>query len=160
MTLNYEVVPAEPAHVLPIAARMREADRREVWASDRHKPYDALVYSLKASERAWTAIVDGRPVLMFGVSRVGCILNNTGSPWLLSSTELVKCWVEFLKQSRAWVEKMETGFWFLENYVHAGNLISIKWLNWCGFSVAETPKMINDEAFYRFWKEVDPCAAP
>lgn len=154
MMLEYEIVTADNSHLLPLAADMREADRREVWASHRDKPYEALSRSLKASDRAWTALVGGRPVLIWGVARSGCLLSEKGSPWMLGTNELPQYWLEFLRQSRGWVEKMQKGYALLENYVHGANEISIRWLKWCGFQMAEEATVFNREIFYRFWRKV------
>ena len=151
MTLNYKIVPAEVSYLLPIAANMRPADRREVWASHRDTPYEALSRSLGASERAWAAIVDGQPVVVWGVARGGCVFSRKGVPWLLGTVALEKYWLEFLKQSRPWVDLMRDGYDLLENYVHGENHLSIKWLRWCGFQVSREETTIHGETFYRFW---------
>jgi RimJ/RimL family protein N-acetyltransferase len=48
---------------------------------------------------------------------------------------------------------MQERFPRLENYVHAKNKLSIRWLKWCGFTLdMEVPELINDEEFYLFWR--------
>ena len=153
--LNYRIAPADTSHIQPIAANMRAADRREVWASHRHTPFDALHYSLKHSERAWTAFIDEEPVLMWGVGRQGCILNDTGSPWLLGADGLKPGEKEFIRQSRRWVKLMQEGYERLENYVHAENRLSIRWLTWCGFEMSKEPTQFHGEDFYFFWRDAD-----
>ena len=38
----WEIVPALPEHIDAVAADMRPEDRREIWASHRHTPAEAL----------------------------------------------------------------------------------------------------------------------
>lgn len=158
--LNYRIVPAEVSHLLPIAASMRAADRREVWASHRDTPYEALSRSLGASEKAWTAIVDDAPAVVWGVARGGSVFSRKGLPWMLGTDDIAKYWLEFLKQSRPWVDLMREGYELLENYVHGENQLSIKWLRWCGFQVSLEETKIHGENFYRFSRKGDgPCVA-
>lgn len=180
----WRVEKAVPAHIPAIAAGMREADVREVWASDRWLPDEALEKSLLASVQAWTCLLDrsalatdapagnpptrslvtlsglqpasadsfkGKPAFMWGVCRG--VAPDTGVPWLLSTDDIYTVSREFLKQSRAYVERMQAHFLYLENRVHAENIFSMRWLKWCGFTVNDTPEMINGESFYSFWRE-------
>lgn len=150
--LDYTIVAAKQDHVAMIAATMREADRREVWASGRHTPYEALTVSLKMSRQAWTGILAGRPVLMWGVARAGCVLSPVGRPWLLSSDVIENVAKrEFIRRSREFVKIMRAEFPILENYVHAENRLSIRWLKWCGFTMDEIPVSVGGEDFYRFF---------
>jgi hypothetical protein len=131
----WKILPALPEHIPAIAAGMREADRLEVWASHRHSPAQALESALARADLAWTCMVEGEPAFMWGVSRLGGILSETGSPWLLGTSAIGKVVREFLRQSRAYVERMQAGFSRLENHVHAQNVLSIRWLKWCGFTI-------------------------
>mgnify|MGYP003701427161 FL=1 len=115
--LDYRIIPADESHLATLAAGMRAADRREVWASHRDTPLEALRRCLRQAERAWTVIVDGRPVLMWGVARGGSVPSDLGVPWPLGTDELAKRWVEFLKQSRLGVDLMQECFVRLENSV-------------------------------------------
>ena len=154
---SWKIIPAKPAHIPAIAADMREADRREVWASHRHTPVQALKSSLACSELAWTCLVEDTPALMFGVARRGILLSDTGVPWLLGADLFFKTHSElnrvFLRQSQRYVALMLDRFPRLENYVHAGNKASIRWLKWCGFRLIDDPVTINGEEFYRFWRD-------
>lgn len=151
----WEIVPAAPEHIEVIAANMREADRREVWASHRHTPGQALERSLGRSELAWTCFVHSQPAFMWGVSRQGSLISRTGAPWLLGTSAIFEVRREFLKQSRAYVDLMQERFPRLENFVHAENRLSIRWLKWCGFVLDDIPELINYEDFFLFWREAD-----
>ncbi|MDR2946432.1 MAG: hypothetical protein LBV79_06780 [Candidatus Adiutrix sp.] len=151
--VDYRIEHGNVSHLLPLAANMREADRREVWASHRDNPYEALSRGLKTSARVWTAIVDERPVMMWGVARSGCVFSRKGRPWMLGTEELKNYWIEFLRQSRSWVARMQEGCELLENYVHGENRLSISWLRWCGFEISPEQTIIRGEVFYRFWRK-------
>lgn len=152
MNALYIIVPADSDHVTHIAAHMREADRREVWASHRHTPIEALSRSLSGSARAWTCLVDRLPAFMWGVARKGSILSDTGIPWLLGTPTIHAVERQFIRRSREYVEAMHgAGFHRLENYVHAGNTASLRWLAWCGFTIGAEVKF-NGETFRHFWR--------
>jgi hypothetical protein len=50
---------------------------------------------------------------------------------------------------------MQSLFPRLENHVHADNVLSVRWLQWCGFSIDDTPEAYNGENFYLFWRNAD-----
>lgn len=154
----WRIEAAEPAHITAIAAGMREADIREVWASDRWRPKEALEKSLLYSAQAWTCLIEDAPAFMWGVSRKGSVFSETGVPWLLGTDAIYRVSREFLKQSRSYIEKMHEHCPYLENHVHAGNKLSIRWLKWCGFTIESVPVFINQEAFFRFWRK-SQCVA-
>ena len=151
MKSQWEIEPAAPEHVAPIAEYMREADRKEVWASHKHTPKEALEASLAASTLAWTCIVDGTPAFMWGVARRGSLLSTTGAPWLLGTSAMWRVQREFLRQCPAYVAAMQAAFPRLENFVHAENSLSLRWLRWLGFAI-ETgePWLFGGEQFYKF----------
>lgn len=153
----WQIAPAAPEHIMAIAVAMRDEDRREVWASHRHTPGEALQRALIRSELAWTCFVRGVPAFMWGVARKGSLISETGAPWLLGTNAILDVRREFLKQSRAYVERMQERFSRLENHVHAGNRLSIRWLKWCGFALDDIPELINDEDFFLFWRDAE-CA--
>lgn len=151
--LPWYIEEARPEHIPFIAKKMREADRREVWASHRHTPHEALESSLACAVMAWTFIGDEKPLFMWGVARQGSILNGKGVPWLLGTDGIRAYQRTFLRYCPYYIGCMQEPFELLENYVHAENRMSIRWLEWCGFTVdKEMPEMITDEDFYRFWR--------
>lgn len=157
---RWAVTEALPEHIPAIAENMREADAREVWASHRHSPLEALENSLARSELAWTCLISGVPAFMWGVARQGSMISRTGAPWLLGTDLFFKAQRqlhrEFLRQCPAYVAWMQARFPRLENVVHAENRLSQRWLKWCGFTLEkDVPELINDEDFYLFWKERD-----
>lgn len=126
MTTWWRIEDARPEHIPAIALNMREADRREVWASHRHTPAQALAFSLQRSELAWTCIIDEHPAFMWGVARNGSLITYRGAPWLLGTPVISqrRVFIEFLRQCPDYVERMQARFPRLENFVHAQNRLS------------------------------------
>jgi hypothetical protein len=132
------VVPATLEHAAYIASRMRKADMEEVAVSSGRGPFTALRESLKSSAQAFTGMVEDVPVCMFGVGVLD-ILGGVGSPWLLGTDLVEKNAMAFLRRSKVYVRQMTDTFPYLYNYVDARNTLSIKWLKWLGFEMADEP---------------------
>ena len=148
---NWSIIEAMPEHIPAIAENMREADRREVWASHRHTPQEALTFALRRSELAWTCVVYGLPAFMWGAARTGSFLRHSGAPWLLGTPAILKVRHDFLRYCPHFIAVMQSAFPCLENYVHAGNRLSIRWLKHLGFTVnEEMPELMNNEDFFHF----------
>jgi len=129
-----EVVAAEPGHIPPIAAAMRQADRDEVWAAAAAAPEEALRRSLAQSPLAWTGLVDGMPVCMFGAA-ASSVLAGHACPWLLATDAVEGHAIAFLRRNRRHVRLMLQAFGRLSNRVDARNALALRWLGWLGFSV-------------------------
>ena len=180
--MRYRVVPACCEHIPALAARMRAADRREVMASHGLGPLEALRGSLERSTMAWTLLIDDVPAGMAGVCPAGETPGPagetpgltgetpgltgetpgpagetpglTGRPWLLATPDMERVPAVFLARlSRLYAADMLRRFSRLENRVHAGNRLSIRWLRWCGFTIADVPERINGEDFFPFWRD-------
>ncbi|WP_438027644.1 hypothetical protein [Sorangium sp. So ce233] len=65
---------------------------------------------------------------------------------------LVERPLPFLRNSRAWVDKLMDGYQTLWNVVDARNEIHIRWLRWCGFTILRTIENYGVEArrFHEF----------
>ncbi len=150
MRPDYYAIAAEKKHLWPVAANMRPIDRKEVWASDRRTPFEALSVSLSNSRRAWTAMAGEVPFAVFGVGQ--SLVPWLGIPWLLSTPIIEKARIPFLRQSRRFVDEMQRGFRVLENYVSAENTLSLKWLEFCGFTIGGECER-NGHIFHKFWRE-------
>ena len=152
MNVPYVIVPADSDHIPYLAKYLRLGDRREVWASSRSTPHEALAVSLGNSARAWTCLVNRWPVCMWGVARKGSILSDPGIPWLLGTDAIYTVERPFIRRSREYVAAMHrAGFARRENYVHAEHVASLRWLAWCGFTIGERVTF-NGEEFRHFWR--------
>lgn len=132
------IVPAEAAHIAHIAAHMRPADRLELAAIGRTAE-SSLAASLRASAYAWTGMIDGVPVCMFGVAPTSMLTPLKGRPWMLGTDALDANAVLFLRRCRPVVAQMMGAFPYLENFVAASNVKAVEWLRWLGFEVGGDP---------------------
>lgn len=130
--MKIEIVEATVDHARDLAHRLRESDKAEVYASGGHNPERALVGSVNASEVSWTALLDGRPEIMWGAAEYP-YMEKTGIVWLLSSEEMYKIPGRFIQESHEYVSKMMETFDTLFNYVHAANIKSQQWLEMLNF---------------------------
>ncbi len=143
-----ELVPASPAHVGPIASRMREADVLESAALG-YSPKQALRVGIRGSLMAFTAKVDGRPEAMMGLAPVS-LIEGIGRPWMLGSDLIYRHGRELLAFGPKMVGMMRESTPRLENIVAASNGRAIRLLRRWGFAIADHPEMIGGVQFLRF----------
>lgn len=135
-------------HAREIARRMRKEDRDEVFAASGKSPIQALTFTLRRSAQAWTALIDGKPEVMFGVVDLN-ILAGTGAPWLLGTDAVEKHYVAFLRNSVRFRSQLLARYEVLKNFVDDRNKVSVRWLEWLGFELGE-PFDWNGYAFRLF----------
>jgi hypothetical protein len=117
-------------------------------------PYRALRSALDRSVAAWTGMLGDMPVCMFGVCPVGDFLSGVGAPWFLSSPELQRYRIYFLKRNREFLQKMLDIFPLLIDFVDVRHVRAIRWLKWLGFTVEREPVPFGPFGmpFYKFEK--------
>lgn len=149
-----EIVPATLDHIRDITKKVRPEDRAELWASSLAVPEKAMEDGLTYSKTAYTGLLDGVPVCMWGVAPV-CLLNRLGAPWMVGTSDLDDNALAFLRVCRAPLLELFGEYDRLENYVDARNVKAIRWLKFMGFKVDETaePYGMFKMPFHRFWKE-------
>jgi hypothetical protein len=137
-----------------VRAGIRGADLLEMRKVDPHKSAeDHLIDSLNVSDVCKMAVLDGRPMAIFGTAfpKTG-LINNSRSVWLISTDEAAQKWFSFGKVSRGVVEMMMERYSHLYNFVDVENVVSIAWLKWLGFTVYEdSPVMYGYENRYPFY---------
>lgn len=140
MGSNIEIRDAIVQDILHIGKHMREADKREIWASHRQTSA-SVVMACYLQKECLCALIDGDPAVLFGC--------NNGVPWMLATDDIKKIGVQFILGSRDYVMRWLEQYKVLTNYVHADNQVSICWLKWLGFNMMETV-LVNNEKFIRF----------
>lgn len=128
-----EVVPASPAHVGTIAARMQMIDIRECAASGR-TPKEALRHGLRNSITSYTVKVNGRPEAMFGVMTTDFIFGE-GAPWLLMTDVGARQHRAIVRLGARYLRAMFDHYCLLHNRVHAEHEKAIRWLARLGFVI-------------------------
>lgn len=146
--IEIRIVPARAAHIRTIARRMRKADADEVLASSGRSPAAAMIYSLRKSSHAWTAMIDGRPEVMFGVGDLN-VLAGVGAPWLLGTEAVERHYVAFLRKSVSFRDQLLRRYPVMRNLVDDRNKASKRWLAWLG-AVFSDPIEINGYPFRLF----------
>ena len=135
--MKIEIRPANIDDALDLAPRLRRDDKWEVMCSSGLNSIDALTQSIQFSEMCWTALLDNRPEIIWGVCKFPPD-PSMGIVWLLSSEELYKIPGRFHRESVKGIAKMHESFDTLFNYVAAVNMKSRKWLESLGFTARET----------------------
>lgn len=145
------IIDAQAWHIKSIADRMRSADRDELAALG-YAPEVAMRVSLGGEGEAWTGMIDGVPVCMFGVNSSSALTPHRGLPWMMGTESLDRHAILFLKRCKAQVDRMQSLFPLLENWIAVSNVVAVTWLEWLGFSLHET-KMVGSMEFIRFTRE-------
>lgn len=128
-----EVVPAQPQHVGPIACRMREIDVIECQIMG-HTPKEALRTGLLGSTIAWTVKIDGRAEAMFGATPLN-FLEGKGRPWLLMTDVAAQKHSALVRLGWIYTEALNQHYPILQNWIHADNARTIRWLARLGYAV-------------------------
>lgn len=128
-----EVVPARQHHVGTLARRMREIDVLECEAAG-HTPKQALRAGVMGSTIAWTVMIDGRPEAMMGAAPLSFV-EGKGRPWLLMTDVAAKHAVTLVRLGRIYTEAMHRHFPALENWIHADNDTTIRYLARLGYAI-------------------------
>ena len=147
---KFEIVPTIHAHILPVAFNLRECDLIELAASSGRSALTAINDGFARSVRCWTALVDDKPVAIFGVAPIS-ILTGEAAPWLLATDGAHKVRKRFLIESMSYVKEMLSLYPVLRNAVHVDNKASIRWLNWLGFDILDAlPIGVDGALFHPF----------
>lgn len=148
-----EVVPASPAHVGTLAARMRDIDRLECAIFGR-TPKQALRLSIMSAALAWTVKIDGRAEAIMGAASISAI-EGIGSAWLLMTDVAVKHPRPLIELGREYTDIMQRRFQRLENRTHGDNFVAIRWLSRLGYTFGPVD-VINGQPMRSFFR----CAIP
>lgn len=127
---------------------MRQADRDEVEAVSGRTPYEALSLSFRKSAVAHTALIGGRPEVMFGAGDIN-ILAGVGAVWLLGTDAVERHHRAFLRGSIQWRDQLFERYDVMRNFVDVRNSVSIRWLEWLGATFSD-PVMLRGHAFRLF----------
>ena len=142
------------------AETMRPADRHEVWAAEGQRPLEALDLAFAASTLCWTIMVGRAPALCCGVApatgtdALPGLAGNVGIPWMLGTSLFPAAAPLVARLARVAVARMAARYPVLTNHAHAGNAPALRFLRWCGFTLADTPRPLGhaNELFYQFWR--------
>ncbi|KQM18379.1 hypothetical protein [Novosphingobium sp. Leaf2] len=148
MDQRIRIVPAEWRHINTVANRLRDIDRRECEAMGRSGK-DALRHGVVTSDKAWTALVDGRPEAVFGVV-VESLIDRVGTPWFLGTDEVYRHGKALLMWGPGILARMGDSSLRLCNLVSADNRRAIRLLERWGFTVAKEHVVVRGVPFRHF----------
>lgn len=115
-----------------LAPRLRQADVAELQAGCGSSPLEALTESVRLSSEAFTAGVEGEPIIMFGVAPI--IPGKLGGAWMLSSDKIYDHIRPFLRQSKDVLDRLNTTWPVMFNYCDERNEDHIKWMLWLDYT--------------------------
>lgn len=135
-----------------IAENLREADRQEIEASSGDYPMGAVFQSWQASTKSWL-ILDrtGLPIGIMGVAPHPTS-EGLGMAWMVGTDGVAEEALSIARQTRRYVEEMHEDYPILWNFIDARNELSLKWLEWSGFIIADAHLNFGPEGrlFYEF----------
>jgi hypothetical protein len=125
---------ASEADAYVLAKNLRSEDEAEIRAMSGHEPLKALLHGIQYSDVP-LAIEDddGSTIGLFGVVTTQQI-PRVGSVWLLASPRLLKHSHRLARESRRWVESLQSQYDILFNLVDERNTVHVRWIQWCGFT--------------------------
>lgn len=145
------VIRAGWAHVLSVAASMRQADVEECALGSGRGPHAAVLRSVEASAHTW-AVVDrhGDTLSIFGVAPVASDEGlNSGCVWMLSSTLVERRARDFIRACRPEIAKLLEEWDELRNFISARNTLALRWAEWAGFQIGEPiPYGVQQQPFH------------
>ncbi|MDP2876863.1 MAG: hypothetical protein Q8O00_11810 [Holophaga sp.] len=138
-----ELYATEASHrdVFHVALRLRLEDWRDAEAICDAGPRQAVWMTAWSS--LWVTAVRRRhrqgqdlTLAIFGVAPSP--MPGTGVPWMLSASEFFDHPRALARYSREFVGRMLERYDVLTNWVDIRNVVSVRWLGWCGFKIMET----------------------
>ena len=105
-----------------------------------HHPWTAVEYSIKASDKAFTATtLDDDVICVFGVTKTH--VDTVGCVWMLGTDRVRSIKREFIRNCKEWEAELGADYRCLINVVSTSNKISMRWLKWLGAEfLREQPK--------------------
>ena len=149
-----EIREVEEGDIDLLVDNMREHDVQEVNAATNMGIENAVKTSVKLSSYSKTGLVNDELVCMWGVCPIS-LISGSGSPWMLGTDLIEEKQRIFLRRSKPWLDDIRKDYRYLENFVDARNVMSVKWLKWLGFEMDEAePYGIHGEPFHKFTMEI------
>ena len=146
--LKVRLATLEDVHSL--ASRLREGDLREIDAVGRDTPLESLMLGLQSPDPTYVAVDgDDVPHIIFGTHPTPD--KFLGLVWMMASDSIQDHWVQVLRETKPWVNKLRGRYEVLANAVHKENTLHIKWLRWAGFTFLQE-FTVNGNTFYEFAK--------
>lgn len=139
---------ATPEDAVDLAKRLRKADLNEIQALGISNPEESLMRGLNGSDNCFVAVDEqDRPHIIFGTTPSD--EHFLGYVWMMASDGLKENWIQVLRETRPWIDRIKGHYRVMANAVHAENKVHIKWLRWAGFTFLRE-YTFNGHRFYEF----------
>jgi hypothetical protein len=122
---------AAPEDAAALAPKLRFADLAEMALVWDGTPETRLAESIRVSDEAWAALVDGEVVALFGLVR----FPTAHSPWMRCAAEVENHPRALLEGARAWLDSVRDACVPLINAVASDNQPAINLLEKLGFTI-------------------------
>ena len=132
-----------PGDIIYLKDRLRKEEVEEIWASHNSTPEQALLGSYLISIRCFTALLNDRPIAMFGIAPE-TLLGEKACVWFLGTELLDKIKKSFVVLSRKFISLMLNDYPYLYNFVDFRYKKSLQWLKSCGAEISD-PKPFGPE---------------
>ena len=116
---------------------LREEDVMELAALGLD-PRGSVRASIRGVKAGWAFTADGEPWAIMGVSEPPPGFGfppRAGVVGLLGTPDIYKYRLYFFKETKRLLHELKQNYSFLENWVHARNALSLKWLARLGFAI-------------------------
>ncbi len=136
--MNYDIVKASVRHVKPMALGMRAAS----WLAMQRYGGGARRAVFKAftlSSYCRTALIDGKPVAMWGV--VGSLLDERADVWLFLSRDIGRMPLAIVREARAELGVATEQYSYLEATIVPEDEASIRFARFLGFEGREEDRI-------------------
>jgi hypothetical protein len=130
--MNFIIREAQLSDISDLAARLRAADVKEIYAVSGEDAYTGLSRIFHTSSPSYVFCSGDKAIGIFGMGRFEDD-ETIASPWLLASEEFYDHQAIFARQSKALFKWFLGNYKFLFNCVDSTNTKAIKWLKWLGF---------------------------
>lgn len=129
-----------------IAENLRPEDRAEVQATiGDSDPFWALFESYEASTASWLMLDrTGLPIGVFGVAPH--VTPKVGIAWMIGTPGIFKEGFTLARLTDLYMEKMQQHYPILWANVDARNELSMRWLEWANFKLADADPAYGPES--------------
>lgn len=135
--------------IVRIADDIRDEDLEELRAASDRDVLDALISCMEDSFFSLSVKKNGIPLMIFGVAPYTLLCDETCC-WAVATQKLKFSGSKFLRCSREVVAAVNRIYPVMSNYVGDWNHNALRWLRWCGFTVAPARRIgIHGEMMHR-----------